>query len=222
MLSTIVPAILITGWAFTHYDTKYRERMMAHISKGGTLAEESITSVRTVHAYDLFGRLGALYARLNDEALRNGKKSAYVNAIGIGVFYFFLYGAYACAFFYGTKLVLQGRATSGDVVAAMEAVVSESASFRPRQREEICVLGSSIADSADLGRCLPMPSCCSSVGALSVAQIAPNLQAISSAAAAASSIFRTIRRVPPIDTYSEEGRTLPQVGLWARSENATE
>jgi hypothetical protein len=33
--------------------------------------------------------------------------------IGLGVFFFIIYGAYGLAFYYGTTLLLQGRITSG-------------------------------------------------------------------------------------------------------------
>lgn len=49
------------------------------------------------------------------------------------------------------------------------------------------------------------------LGAVMVGNVAPNLQAMGSAIASGQKIFETIDRVPPIDSFSEEGEKLPDV-----------
>ncbi len=43
------------------------------------------------------------------------------------------------------------------------------------------------------------------IGALSLGQASPNLENLLTAAGAASSVYATIDRTPPIDSYSDEG-----------------
>lgn len=50
------------------------------------------------------------------------------------------------------------------------------------------------------------------IGAFSLAQLAPNMVAIASGQGAASKIFDTIDRTPPIDSFSEEGQKLDVKG----------
>jgi ATP-binding cassette subfamily B (MDR/TAP) protein 1 len=98
--------------------------------------------------------------------LKIGLKSARFNGLGLGVFFFIIYGAYGLAFYYGTTLLLQGRITSGEIVNVFFSIL---------------------------------------IGAFSLAQLAPNLQAISFARGAATEIYATIDRVPVIDSASEAG-----------------
>lgn len=49
------------------------------------------------------------------------------------------------------------------------------------------------------------------IGAVMVGNVAPNLQAMGSAIASGQKIFETIDRVPPIDSFSEEGEKLDHV-----------
>ena len=46
---------------------------------------------------------------------------------------------------------------------------------------------------------------CVIIAALSLGQSAPNIEAVFTAAGAASVVYETIDRTPPIDSYSEEG-----------------
>lgn len=99
-------------------------------------------------------------------SLKIGEKSAHFNGLGLGVFFFIIYGAYGLAFYYGTTLLLQNRITSGEVVNVFFSIL---------------------------------------IGAFSLAQLAPNLQAISFARGAATEIYATIDRKPIIDSESEVG-----------------
>ena len=99
-----------------HYITRYRESMLLLTSQAGTLAEEVISSIRNTHAFGTQKKLAAMYDKPNLEAMQLGIKSSVANGIGMGGFFFVIYAAYALAFYYGTTLILQGRATSGEVV----------------------------------------------------------------------------------------------------------
>lgn len=78
--------------------------MLGFIAEGGSLAEETISSVRTTHAFGTQNKLAQLYDVPNAKALYYGKKTAILTAFGLGVFFFIIYGAYALAFWWGKVL----------------------------------------------------------------------------------------------------------------------
>jgi ATP-binding cassette subfamily B (MDR/TAP) protein 1 len=166
-LSAMVPVMSLAGGVYYSVDTKSRADSMARISEGANLAEEVFSAVRTVYAYGSQQRLSKLYDVSNLQARKEANKGVVAGAITMSVYYFAFYAGYALAIFFGTMLVYQGKATVGDVIACMEAVV---------------------------------------IGALSIALIGPQTQAIQGATSASAKILPTIWRVPPIDSASQEGK----------------
>lgn len=75
----------------------------------GSIAEEILTSIRTVVA---FGGQQIESLRYNKElegAKINNIKRSSMTALGYGLLYFFIYGSYALAFWYGVGLVLEQK-----------------------------------------------------------------------------------------------------------------
>lgn len=105
---------------------------------------------------------------------------------GLGIFFFVIYSAYALAFYFGTTLLLDGRANSGQIITVFFSILIGAFSVRlcsPHMRPEICLLFTKFQ----------------------LAQLAPNLQALTAALGAASKLFDQIDRVPPIDSLREDG-----------------
>ncbi|GAA6027164.1 hypothetical protein JCM8097_002446 [Rhodosporidiobolus ruineniae] len=166
VISVIVPVSAILGGLFQFLTSNGKRLQLEAVAKGATLAEEVLSSIRSVVACHLQDTLALLYDKPNKECLDYGLKSALGNAATLASFLFVIFGAYGLAFYWGTTLILQGHADAGSVVGAFMAVL---------------------------------------IGAFSLAQLAPNAQAIGNASGAATEIFNTIDRVPSIDSASEQG-----------------
>ena len=65
--------------------------MLDEVSKGGTLAEEFISSIRTVFAFGNQARLAAKYDVVNAKAQKMGYKVSMGHSLGLGVFFFVIY-----------------------------------------------------------------------------------------------------------------------------------
>ncbi|KAM0748317.1 P-loop containing nucleoside triphosphate hydrolase protein [Meredithblackwellia eburnea MCA 4105] len=167
VVATIIPCIAIAGAAMNVFISKFKTLMLEKTAEGGTLAEEVFSSVRNTHAFGTQAKLTEMYDIKNRETLEIGIRSAIANAVGMVFFFFIIYSAYALAFYYGTTLILQGRANSGQIVTVFFSIL---------------------------------------IGAFSLAQIAPNLQAVAFARGAATTLFATIDRVPVIDSASDAGQ----------------
>ncbi|GAA6062061.1 hypothetical protein JCM10212_003559 [Sporobolomyces blumeae] len=116
VISTIIPCIALAGGAMNKFVTDAKTKQLAATGKGATLAEEVISSVRSSHAFGTQRKLASLYNDANEETKRVGQLSAKFQAGGLGVFFFIIYCSYALAFYYGTTLILQGRADAGQIV----------------------------------------------------------------------------------------------------------
>lgn len=98
------------------FESGYRTQMLEQTALGGTMAEESISSVRNAHAFGTQSKLVALYDKYSAATLAIGRKSAIIHSIGMMVFFFVIYGAYALAFWEGSRLLVQGHISAGGVI----------------------------------------------------------------------------------------------------------
>lgn len=73
------------------------------------IAEEVLTSIRTVIAFGGQSKETARYDEELEFAKNNNIKRQLMNATGFGLLWFFIYGSYALAFWYGTILVLEEK-----------------------------------------------------------------------------------------------------------------
>lgn len=82
---------------------------LKHVAQGGTVAEEVISTVRTAQAFGTQAVLSAIYDSHVVQAFDAEIKTAIVVGIGLSVFFFAAYSAYALAFAFGTTLIIQGH-----------------------------------------------------------------------------------------------------------------
>ena len=72
---------------------------LKHIAKGGSLAEEVISTVRTAHAFGAQKTLGALYNQHVNESLKLDLRASIWQGGGFAIFFFVIYAAYALGTF---------------------------------------------------------------------------------------------------------------------------
>ena len=106
------------------FQAKYRTKMLALIAEGGSLAEETISSIRTAHAFGTQKKLASLYDVPNRRALSYGKRAVIFTAFSLATFFLIIYASYALAFWWGTTLILEGHAVSGQIITCFFAVFS--------------------------------------------------------------------------------------------------
>lgn len=128
-LSSIFPCLLLTGALMATFSTKWVKLSLSHVASSATLAEEVISTIRTAHSLNSQKTLSGLYDSHINQAEEVDMRIALVNGIGIGVFFFTVYSAYALAFYFGTTLILDGRADVGVVVSVFMAILIGSISL---------------------------------------------------------------------------------------------
>ena len=73
------------------------------MAEGGTLAEESISSIRTVQAFGSQKKLSMLYDGHITSSFFADMKGALWQGGGMGVFFFVIYSAYALGAFFPSR-----------------------------------------------------------------------------------------------------------------------
>ncbi len=123
VLTAIVPCIIITGAVMNVFMTKFQQIELQHVSRAATIAEEALSTVRTAKAFGVEHKLVKLYDEPNRQATTLGVKKAIGQGIGMGLFFFVIYSAYALAFFYGCRLIADGQLEPGVVMTCIFAIL---------------------------------------------------------------------------------------------------
>ncbi|KAL0955249.1 hypothetical protein HGRIS_004144 [Hohenbuehelia grisea] len=128
-LSSSLPCIAVAGGLMDAFMSKGLQQSSQHVADGGTLAEEVISTVRTAQAFGSQRKLGDLYKVHMDKARTAEMKSAVANGMGVAGLYCTVYSVYALAFYFGTTLILSGRADPGEIVNVFLAILIGSFSL---------------------------------------------------------------------------------------------
>ncbi|KAI8896054.1 ATP-binding cassette transporter ABC4 [Globomyces pollinis-pini] len=174
VMMSVVPLIIISVAVMNLVSGRFQTRILSLYSSAGNIAEESISAVRTVTAFNSQKKVSNLYNNSLAGARSEGIKKSITTGTGLGFLMFFIYCSYAIAFWYGHILLQDNEITVGNVVNVFFAVL---------------------------------------IGAFSLGQIAPDLQAFAFAIGAGTKIFETIDRIPEIDPQSEDGERLSRETL---------
>ncbi|CAI9114470.1 OLC1v1015199C1 [Oldenlandia corymbosa var. corymbosa] len=90
--------------------------------KAGSIAEQTISSIRTVFSFVAEDILAGKYAELLEMSVPLGRKIGFAKGAGIGVIYLVTYATWALAFWYGSLLVVKKEISGGAAIACFFGV----------------------------------------------------------------------------------------------------
>lgn len=96
--------------------------LKASYRKAGGVAEQAISSIRTVFSFVAEDNLASKYAELLENSVPFGKRIGFSKGAGMGVIYLVTYSTWALAFWYGAILVARKEITGGDAIACFFGV----------------------------------------------------------------------------------------------------
>ena len=102
---------------------------LSHIASSGSIAEEVISTIRTTHSLGAQENLSNRYEGFIQKAEKVDMNLAIVSGVGVGVFFFTVYASYALAFYFGTTLIISGKANLAVVVTVFMAILIGSFSL---------------------------------------------------------------------------------------------
>ncbi|KAJ3248678.1 ATP-binding cassette, sub-B (MDR TAP), member 4 [Chytriomyces hyalinus] len=95
-------------------------------AEAGAVAEQVISGIRTIYSFSLQSRFIAKYDKKLEKAERADKYGGITRGVGFGSFMLVMFFTYGLAFWYGSKLVQQGKMPGQDVLVTFFALMMGS------------------------------------------------------------------------------------------------
>ncbi|KAF0891305.1 hypothetical protein E2562_009480 [Oryza meyeriana var. granulata] len=185
----VTPVMMACGVAYKGIYGGLTAKEEASYQRAGDVAQQAISSIRTVLSFVMEDRLAGKYAELLDMAAPIGVKMGFAKGAGMGVIYLVTYSQWALALWYGSKLVAKGEIKGGDAIACFFGVMVGG-----RHAHEPCTV-----------------SCRRSRRRWGLALTLSYMAQFAQGTVAAGRVFEVIDRVPEIDAYGAGGRALSAV-----------
>ena len=126
---SLSPILLVLAIAFSKLISVLTNQELKSYAKAGSVAEEVISSIRTVFAFNGSQKDHARYEVKLDEARRLGIKKSIFNGLLLGSVFLVIYGAYALGFWYGWTLseidpvTLKSEYTVGKILLVFFSII---------------------------------------------------------------------------------------------------
>ncbi|WCJ39357.1 ABC transporter family protein [Euphorbia peplus] len=119
---SVTPLMMICGIAYKAIYVGLATKEEASYRKAGGIAEQAISSIRTVFSFVAEDSLAEKYADLLMKSVPIGLKVGFAKGAGMGVIYLVTYATWALAFWYGSILVSNREIKGGDAIACFFGV----------------------------------------------------------------------------------------------------
>jgi ABC-type multidrug transport system fused ATPase/permease subunit len=128
VLTASFPVIAAVVMVMTKVRSGGSERAQKAYASAGDVAQQALSSIRTVYAFGGEEKEKAKYSKQLENAENIGLRSQLINGAGIGSLQLVIFNVYALAFWYGNKLV-PGTLNAGGVLNVLFAVLIGSFSL---------------------------------------------------------------------------------------------
>uniref|UniRef100_A0A7S0R4U3 ATP-binding cassette transporter n=1 Tax=Chlamydomonas leiostraca TaxID=1034604 RepID=A0A7S0R4U3_9CHLO len=121
-----LPFLAIMGGIIAKFAATHESFSQKLYTEAGTVAQQAISNIRTVSAYNGQERVLTLYTRALDATLKSGFRTGAIVGSSIGGIQFIMYCSYAVGLFYGAHRVASGHMEGGTVLAVLIATLMAS------------------------------------------------------------------------------------------------
>ncbi|CAD5117028.1 DgyrCDS5857 [Dimorphilus gyrociliatus] len=123
VILSVSPFLVLSGVIMGKLTSSMTQKELSAYAKAGAVAEEVLTAIRTVTAFNGGKKECERYNGNLTDAQNFGVKRGFVSGLSMGMVFFFIFGSYALAFWYGSKLVRESDYTVGDMLIVFFSVV---------------------------------------------------------------------------------------------------
>jgi len=123
VILSVVPLLVISGGLFAKVSASATAQGQEAYARAGGIAEEVLSLIRTVVAFGGEEREIERFEGELEGAYKVGVRRAHVQGLGMGVTFFFIFSSYSLGFWFGNKMVQEGRMSPGDVLTVFFSVV---------------------------------------------------------------------------------------------------
>ncbi|KAM1188586.1 hypothetical protein ACFX13_025182 [Malus domestica] len=119
---SVIPLMMFCSIAYKAVYVGLTTKEEVSYRKTGSVAEQAISSIRTVFSFVAEDHLAEKYADLLNKLVPFGATIGFAKGAGVGVIYLVSYSTWALAFWYGAVLVAKGEITGGAAIACFFGV----------------------------------------------------------------------------------------------------
>jgi ATP-binding cassette subfamily B (MDR/TAP) protein 1 len=156
LLSTVFAVILTMGF-FSVFVVKYSIRSLGAYSVGGTLAEEAISSIRTVTAMEGQGKLSTKYNVALAKSMHWGFRMKTSVGCMVGAMMSIVTATYAIGFWEGSRLLVSGHSSVAHTITVLMALMISAVSLA-RAAPHLRAFGEAIAAAENIFKIIDRPS----------------------------------------------------------------
>eukprot|EP00057_Strongylocentrotus_purpuratus_P008762 XP_011663236.1 PREDICTED: multidrug resistance protein 1 [Strongylocentrotus purpuratus] len=129
VIMSLTPLLAIAGGFMAYLITSFSKAEQEAYAKAGSVSEEVLACIRTVIAFGGEHKEIKRYEKELEGAKKIGIKKGVITAFGLGLTFFIMFSAYALAFWYGPRMVSEGRLTGGEVMTVFFCIMIGSFSI---------------------------------------------------------------------------------------------
>jgi len=221
VLLAMVPALAISGAAMMHFMSFLKNTSQKAYAVAGGVAEEHISAIRTVQMFGGEDRVAETYHRHIMIGSKAGAKKGAITGCGAGITMLIMFGCYALAFWFGSKLIADDR------VEVLDKMTNEGCPVPlPYDVAQVCYPGYAaendkaaecghlcttelipcvLGETCETGGTIVMVFFAVIMGAFAIGQAQPSMTAFVSGRTAAKKVFDVVDRKPLIDASKTDG-----------------
>jgi ATP-binding cassette subfamily B (MDR/TAP) protein 1 len=129
VLICIIPLLAITVGITNRIAATYTQKTLDLYSMAGSIAEEVISSIRTVVAFGTETKMKDKFAGHLTQAEHAGIRKNIASGAGTGLIYLVMFSAYALGFWYGGELIITDKVQVGDILTCFFSILIGSFSL---------------------------------------------------------------------------------------------
>ncbi|KAJ3248680.1 hypothetical protein HDU78_010911 [Chytriomyces hyalinus] len=126
VLLAAVPVMASVGIVMFGLLTKLTARGQDAYAEAGAVAEQVISGIRTIYSFSLQARFAVKYDQKLAKAEAADRAGGLTRGVGFGAFMLVMFSTYGLAFWYGSRLVLDGRMQGQDVLVSFMSLMMGS------------------------------------------------------------------------------------------------
>ncbi|CAK4095929.1 unnamed protein product, partial [Aphanomyces euteiches] len=127
VMAATFPLLIVGAW--TQASQMTGKNTSDDLATSGAVATEAITNARTIAAFGLQSEFASRYNALLEEPQRQGKRKAHVSGLLNGFSGFSSFAVYALVFWYGARLMNDGRIDFKQLINTLMAIMMASESL---------------------------------------------------------------------------------------------
>ncbi|XP_057550281.1 ABC transporter B family member 11-like isoform X2 [Amaranthus tricolor] len=129
VMLSVIPFLATAAAFMTIFISKMATKGQTSYAKAAVVVEQTLGSIRTVASFTGEKEAIGKYNKAVGSAYKAGIQEGVTTGLGLGVVTFIIFSSYALAIWFGSRMILRGHYTGGDVINVIVGVIIGSMSL---------------------------------------------------------------------------------------------